>query len=566
MKHPTIALIRPWTLLPLAAALALSLSACGGGGGGSVGSLTGTPTAGKATLSGTAIDAPIAGASITITAGAPLNDTGATTAGTITADGNGQFTITVALPAGNVPIFANAVDPANPGVILTSYLGSSSALIAAGTLTTSNLPDLDISPVSTAALAVYAQTNGGSYAGLTPTTYASTLQTYRSDILAIAAAIKAVGDNLCTPSPVPTSTTNLAAEIAAGSNLTSGNSSTYSTTLTTAATTLGGNCPTVLASLPQEMAADPDFAPELDLGDVIDAGVQSVTPGTYQLQGVIAETGMTNASGPSTSPNPASVFTDNAITVDSSGNVTSADGNVTGTLVGNLINLSVTDTSTNGTQSYNLRGKIGSIPTALVNGGPSYSIQSGGRNTSNQTLTNFEAVLVPAGAAPVWNGIAAPAKPQMDGVFCSAGAFPVRLDAFGAVIGGGSVGECITPTATGWNMMPAGPGASFNFDDVKPNLNPPSLSNLLDPTAPAVWTEVSTPASPFILTDSNVSFSRNGVTTPGTTYYVMGTQAVVFASANRNNLLSLHDTPLTRLSEMATNDGGDSSSQQQQDH
>ncbi|MDE2252848.1 MAG: hypothetical protein KGL42_01035 [Betaproteobacteria bacterium] len=552
MKHPTAASIRPWTLLPLAAALALSLSACGGGGGGSVGSLTGTPTAGKATLSGTAIDAPIAGASITITAGAPLNDTGATTAGTITAGSSGQFTITVALPAGNVPIFANAVDPANPGVILTSYLGSSSALIAAGTLTTSNLPDLDISPVSTAALAVYAQTNGNSYAGLTPTTYASTLQTYRSDILAIAAAIKAVGDNLCTPSPAPTSTTNLAAEIAAGSNLTSGNS----TTLTTAATTLGGNCPTVLASLPQEMAADPDFAPELDLGDVIDAGIQSVTAGTYQLQGVIAETGMTSASGAQTTPNPASVFTDSAITVDVSGNVTSADGYVKGTLVGNLINLSVTD----GAQSYTLRGKIGSIPTALVTGGPSYSIQSGGANTATQTLTNFEAVLAPAGATPVWNGIAAPTgASRHDGVSCMTG-FPVRLDAFGNEIGGGSVGECITPSATGWTMTQAGQGAAFNFDDSTSNLNPPSLSA-------SIWTEFSSSTSPFILTDSSASFSRNGGTpTPGTTYYVMGTQAVVFASANGNNLLSLHDTPLIRISEMPSNEGGDSSSQQQQDH
>ncbi|MBW4049445.1 MAG: hypothetical protein HIU89_16455 [Proteobacteria bacterium] len=555
MKHPTIALIRPWTLLPLAAALALSLSACGGGGGGSVGSLTGTPTAGKATLSGTAIDAPIAGASITITAGAPLNDTGATTAGTITAGSNGQFTITVALPAGNVPIFANAVDPTNPGVILSSYLGSSSALIAAGTLTTSNLPDLDISPVSTAALAVYAQTNGGSYAGLTPTTYASTLQTYRSDILAIAAAIKAVGDNLCTPSPVPASTTNLAAQIAANSNLTSGNS----TTLSTAATTLGGNCPTVFASLPQEMAADPDFAPELDLGDVIDAGIQSVTAGTYQLQGVIAETGITSASSTPTKPNPASVFTDSTITVDASGNVTSSDGYVKGTLVGNLINLSVMD----GAQSYSLRGKIGSIPTALVTGGQSYSIQSGGTNTATQTLTNFEAVLAPAGAAPVWNGIAAPANASSrDGVSCTAG-FPVRLDAFGDVIGGGSVGECITPNATGWTMSGSvSTDSAFNFDDIASPTSPTTPPSLTAPT----WIEVSSAASPFILTDSSASFSRNGVTTPGTTYYVMGTQAVVFARTNGNNLLSLHDTRLTRLSEMATNDGGDSSSQQQQDH
>ena len=552
MKHPTTALIRPWTLLPLAAALTLSLSACGGGGGGSVGSIAGTPTAGKATLSGTAIDAPIAGASITITSGAPLNDTGATSAGTITAGSNGQFTISVSLPTGNVPIFANAVDPTNPGVILSSYLGASSALIAAGTLTTSNLPDLDISPVSTAALAVYAQQNNNSYAGLTPTTYASTLRTYRSDILAIAAAIKAVGDNLCSPNPVPTSTTNLAAEIAAGSNLSSGNS----TTLMTAATTLGGNCPTVLASLPQEMAADPDFGPELDIGDVIDAGVQSVTPGTYQLQGVIAETGVTNASGSATVPNAASVFTDRAISVDASGNVTSTDGDVNGTLVGNLIDLSVT----NGAQRYSLRGKIGSIPSALVTGGPTYSIQSGGRNTASQTLTNFEAVLAPVGAEPVWDGIPAPSgTSQHDGVSCTA-AFPVRLDAFGPDIGGGSVGECITPNATGWAMTSG--GAALNFDDTQDQAAPTTPPSLTAPT----WTEFSNITSPFILTDAAASFSRNGGATSGTTYYVMGTQAIVFASATGNNLLSLHDTPLAQLSEMATNDGGDSSSQQQQDH
>ena len=183
-------------------------------------------------MSGAAVDAPIANAQITFTAGAPLNDLGATTIGAITANASGVFTSTVTLPASAVPVFGNAVDPNNTAVVLSSYLGQSIALsvaAASGVLTRSNLPNLDITPVTTAALAVYAQVNGNSYANLTPATYAANLQQYNGDILAIAAAIKAVGDNLCTPGITVGSTTNLAATIAANSSLASGNSTTLAT-------------------------------------------------------------------------------------------------------------------------------------------------------------------------------------------------------------------------------------------------------------------------------------------------------------------------------------------------
>ncbi len=532
-------LIHRFTGVCLASGLALTLASCGGGGS-ALSSM-------MATLSGVAIDAPIPGAQITITSGAPLNDPGAQTIGTITANGTGQFSISINLPSTSTPIFANAADPINTAVVLSSYLGSSSVLATKGTLTTSNLPDLDITPVTTAALAVYAQVNGSSYGALTPAAYATTLQQYNGDILAIAAAIKAVGDNLCTPAISVSSTTNLAALIAAQSSLTSSNS----TTLQTAATTLGGNCPAVMASLPQQIAADPHFGPELDMGDVIDAGVLSVPAGTYALQGIIAETGMTPTQTTTTAtPNPLAMFSDAAVTIASNGQITSTDNNISGTVVGNLVTL----TLTNGTQQYTLRGKVGAVQTALVSGGQAYAIQSGGTNNASNLLTNFNAVLITTGETPVWNGIAAPTTATSnDGITCASGAFPVRLDAFGSAIGGGSVGECVTPSATGWAMASSGTsGADFNFDDnasASSTMSPPSLS------APN-WTAASS-STPFILSSAGASFTRNGVTTSGTTYYVMGTRSVVFASTQGNSLLRMHDTVFAQLAEAGhSSDGG----------
>ncbi len=530
--------------LPVLYALLLSAAVAGCGGGGSGGGTAAGATQLKATsLTGAAKDNPIPGAVITVTTGAPLNDTGATTVGTITADSSGNFTVSVTLPSGSVPVFANATDPSNSFVILSSYLGQSDSLSAVGTLTAANLPDLEISPVTTAALAVYAQLNGGSFSTLTPTTYASSLQTYWSDVLAISAAIKAVGDSLCTPATALTTSTNLAATIAAGANLSSGNS----TTLQTAATTLGGNCPTVLASLPMEIAADPDFGPELHVGDVIDANLVSVPAGTYQLQGVIAETGMTAMGAGSTTPAafvPASVFVDTAVTVSATGAVSSADGQVSGTVVGNLVTLTLTNGTGTGAPAYSLRGKVGLIPGTLTAGGNAYALQSGGSNNATQVLAGFNAVLAPSSVAPSWAGIAQLPTSSDHGVTCPSGSLPIRLDAFGTRLGGGSIGECVTPTATGWTMAAPVAAASYYFDD----------ANVLAGTSPAptltapTWAESGT-ATPFVISDTGATYTQNGTAVTGTTYYVLGTRFVVFSGSTANTLLAMHETPMGHVSE-----------------
>jgi hypothetical protein len=509
-------------LLAAAVFLSIVIAACGGGGSSAVNALI--------SMTGTAVDAPIANATITITSIAPLNVAGAQTIGTITAGSNGAFTVSVTLPGSGVPVFANAADPTNAGVILNSYLGQSDTLAAAGSLTSSNTPDLDITPVTTAALAVYAQLNGGSYAALSPATYATTLQSYGSDILAIAAAIKAVGDKLCAPAVPVSSTTSLAAQIAGQANLSSGTS----TTIGTAAGILGGNCPTVLASLPQQISSDPMFGPQLYIGEVNDsatpgstASVSSVLPaGSYALQGVFADTNVTS-SGVAVAPNPASVFADAAITVGADGQITSTDNNVSGFASGNLITLTVV----NGAQSYTLSGKVGAIQTLLTSGGTAYAMQAGGTNSASNALTTFEAVIAPAGTAPVWNGVAAPAAATTQhNVTCAAGAFPVRMDIYGQGVGGVSLGECITEAATGWTLATAASSA-LNFGEYFSSS--PATISFSTPT----WALL--PAQPFILGAANAGLTVNGTTTTGNIYFVMGTGSAIYATAAGNALINI---------------------------
>jgi len=525
-------------------ALALSLAACGGGGsggGGTTGSGTGGTASQSLALSGSAADAPIANATITITAGAPLNATGATTLGTITADGNGNYTINVTLPSGSVPVFANAADPKNAAVILTSYIGQSDKLSAMTSANDDAIPDLDISPVTTAALAVYGQLNAGSYAGLTASAYATTLRTYRGDVLAIAAAIKAVGDSLCAPTTAPTSTTNLAAAIAAQANLSSGNS----TTITTAANILGGTCPAILAVLPQLISADPHFGSELEIGDIIDLPAPAVPAGTYVLQGLVSESGLTAAHPfTATTAAPAATFDETAFTVDGSGKVTSTDGMVSGNVIGNLAKLTLQV----GGQTYAVRAKIGVVASSLTHGGTVYSVEGGAANNSSSVLADVEAVIAPSGATPVWNGMAAPATAGAEfGVSCPAGAFAMRLEAFGALIGGASIGECVTPTASGWTMTASTSStAKFSFYH-SGNATSPSL-------AAPTWTAAST-ALPFVLQAPGATFTQSATLT-GSAYYVMGSRHIVFATAGANNLFNVESNEFGMVQESGsgTND------------
>lgn len=532
-----------WRLMwvPLAA-MSLTIAACGGGGSSSgTSASTSSGVVAAASLSGKAIDRPIANAQIVFTANSPQGDTGATVIGTVTASADGSFTGSISVPATSAPIFANATDPNQTSLVLSSYLGTGAAISSAGTLSANDLPDLDITPVTTAALAVYAQANGGGYSNLTHSGYRTTLRTYRGDILVIASAIKAVGDKLCTPSASITSTTNLAAAIAAASNLTSGNS----TTLASAAAALGGNCAAALTTLQQAITSDDVFGPQLSTGDVLESGTSVVPAGAYQLQALVAETGLDSsltAANLTSSPAnvaAASVVADTALTIANDGTITSTDGNVTGAVRGSLIKLSVKS----GTATYQLRGKLGTVPAALVTGGSAFAVQGGGVNTGTNILTNFSAVLAASGAVPVWNGVAVPAGSSDDaGVTCTAGQ-PIRLSGFVPGLGGGVLGECVVPTAGGWTMSsPTSVHGEFDFEFATKET--PAATPTLTATT---WTPTASAA--FILSDASASFALNaGAVAPvtGTGYYVMGSRSIVFATTTATGAFIASENPLMK--------------------
>jgi hypothetical protein len=533
------------------AAMAMTIAACGGGGSaaGTSSSTTSTSVA-AASLSGTAIDSPIANAQIVFTANSPQGDSGATVIGTVTAGADGSFTGSVSVPATSVPIFANATDPNQASLVLSSYLGTGAAITSAGTLSANELPDLDVTPVTTAALAVYAQVNGGAYSNLTHSTYRTTLRSYRGDILVIASAIKAVGDKLCTPSASITSTTNLAAAIAAASNLTSGNP----TTLAAAAAALGGNCAAALTTLQQAITSDDVFGPQLSTGDVLESGTSVVPAGAYQLQALLAETGLgTNLTAANVTASPmnvaaASIVADTTLTVADNGTITSTDGNVTGIVRGSMIKLSVKS----GTQTYQLRGKIGVVPSALVTGGSAFAVQGGGLNAGTNILTNFSAVLAAQAALPVWNGVVVPTgSSESAGVSCAAGQ-PIRLSGFVPGLGGGVLGECVVPTAGGWTMSsPTSVQGDFDFEFA--TAKTPSATPTLTATT---WTPAASAA--FILTNTSASLALNaGTVAPvsGTGYYVMGSRSLAFAAATANGVFVASENPLMKADD--SSDSGD---------
>ena len=133
----------------------VTLTSCSGGGGGSGASVSAT------SLSGAVIDAPITGATITITQNAPLGQPGAVTLGTTTADQYGKYSLSaIPIPKTSAPIYASSQGGSvygheNPDILLTAYLGEGQAMASAGSdLGEGNDPDLAVSQVTTAAVAL----------------------------------------------------------------------------------------------------------------------------------------------------------------------------------------------------------------------------------------------------------------------------------------------------------------------------------------------------------------------------------------------------------------------------
>lgn len=499
VKTPTLILVS-----------ALALVACGSGGSGA-GSSTGT------LLTGGVIDAPVAGAVVTFTLGAPLNQTGAQLLGTITADAQGQYSINVTFPNTSAPVFANAVSP-DGSVVLTSYLGQASSLLSAATLNPTSLPDLDISQVSTAALALYAA-QGNSYGNLTPTLYAQLLSTYHNDILPLAASIQAVADGICAHPAGFKDTDDMAFHIAVNG--------ASSTVLGSASATLPG-CELHLQNLMQTIPADATWAPEFEQGDYNVTAPSLV--GTYSLQGLIAETGLlapstllTSTPAPTPTPLPAEVFLDNSVTIDTNGNVTSTDKSVSGTLVGSNLTLNMTDSTGH---MYSLNEHLATLTSAMTLGGPAYSLSGAGINTNSQVLTRFDAVLAPTAALPNWAGLTASGE-MNDGINCNSGGFGIRLLTTGPIVGGIRLGACVTPNATGLTLTPSAVNQGENENELFSTALPSNAFSSLSLTE-FVATGSTLSATPFIIT-GQASFSFGPSTSyTGTLNYVLGSREIFY--------------------------------------
>jgi hypothetical protein len=541
MKPSTATLFRSWTLLPLAAALALSFSACSSGSGGGSGGAA-------STLSGAVIDGPIVGATIVITTGAPLNQSGVTQVGTATSGTGGAYTVSVTLPSSAVPVFANATatTPSGTSVVLASYLGSANTVSASGTLTATNIPNLVVSQVTTAALAIYQKLSGGSYANLTPAVYAALLSQHHDDILPIAAAIQAVTDDLCTKPVNFRDTKSMAEDIANISTLAGG--TTTSTVTTSTSKTFATRCDAELQNLTLSIASNETWAPELDLGDINQQGITVLAAGNYTLQGLITQTGLF-ADAPASAPSatvPPSPFNDTTVTVSASGQITSTDNNVTGSVVGNSVLLNVTDAIKN---SYTFAGKLGVLPAAFLStgAGSGYAVRAGGQaNGTTPTLSRLDAVLVPASAQPVWTGVANNSGQSEDGLACQTG-FGVRLMGNGSTVGGIVLGACVAPQQTGLVLSQS---TSMGAED-EYNMNNAPLS--FGPFTLTLGTGAN--PMPFVISGTATLPGLNMASVSGTAYYVMGANEIVFGSSSpsSNNLFTMNENPLDKLQETQSN-------------
>jgi hypothetical protein len=503
----------------------LLVAGCGGGAGGG-----GTVTA----VTGQAIDAPISNATITLTLNAPLGQSGAQTLETTTADSNGNFTINVTFPNSSSPVFANAQSGTT---LLSSYLGPASTLASLSTLSTNNIPNLAISQVTTAALAILAATN--SLGTLTPSGYAALLSAHRSDIIAAAAGIMAVLDAGCTFPPGDTDTFDMDKKMVIGTTATSSNSST--STLTQVSTTLGSSCNSKVQNLLQAISASQLWAPELDMGDVVENISPIVPAGQYTLQGLLADTGISvlnPASNPSTVSAPA-FLNDTTVSVDGAGKVSSTDGTVSGQVYGNYLSLTVLQ----GSATYSFNGKAGILPAGFLSGttNEGFSVRTGGSlSGGGGDMMKLDAVLVPRNATPDWTGISGKSE---DGTGCSTG-IGFRIFGLGPEVGGYMYNVCAT---AGTSPVLALATGSNGEDDLSPSTSPTF------PTVSMTEAVSGSTTYPFILQAASVSLA--GISS-GTLNYVMGGNEMIYTSGTSSlftlTTFLMNENPLDTLAESSS--------------
>ncbi len=419
-----------WGGFLLAALFLTACSASSGGGGGGV------------VVSGKVIDNPIPNATITITTGSP--GASGTTIGTGTSDSSGSYTITITPPSGNLPVFLTATDG---NTTLVSFLGLSQKLSqeSGKTLDSTELPDLEVSQVTTAALAL-AEKLDGTLSTLTNGSYQSLLSTHRKELLELSADIMCDVDNQVNPTSSQDSW-EMAQQVAGQA------SSNSSSNLINSSAGNFTSC-TNIENYLNLISESPDWTPELDGGEDVSTQIP-VTPGNYTLQGVLEESGVSTDGSTNNTPliEPFSA----TISVDANGNLTmgttTTSLNISGIshaqVLGQSINMVLTD---NSHVDFTLTGTILPLDSSWLTNGSGFSIRAGGTGPSNQAV-RVDAVLVSSGAQPVWGNFK-PSDQEGEGATCSSG-YLLRGTLTGPSVGGVSIPFCIQGSASSLTLQDA---------------------------------------------------------------------------------------------------------------
>ncbi len=339
----------------------MGLSACGGGssGGG----------AATATIKGQAVDKVLSNATVSLYSsgltGTPL--------GTATTDASGNYQLTFTPPSGSTPLF---LVTASNGNYLGSYIGGANQY--SGTTSSSTSPNLNITQVTTAALAI-AQNQGVSLSSMTPTNYGQQFKNLQNSIVQLAAVVQGVVDNGCTISGGigPGNLSTLLGTLTGATNVITslvGDLSSCSTT--TNASTLN--------TFASQIPANQTIAPQLTSTSATNSTTTSVSSGTYTGTVTPVMTFNTNCSG----EGPTAGFSASVtVTVGSNGSIklsVPSGPSMTGTLSGNNFTMSGTDSDG---ASISASGAL--VPLSSVSGGSGFSINGGWQENCTTGSGNF---------------------------------------------------------------------------------------------------------------------------------------------------------------------------------
>ncbi|MHB1285976.1 MAG: hypothetical protein ACYCYP_05330 [Leptospirales bacterium] len=151
------------------------------------------------------------------------------------------------------------------------------------------------------------------------------------------------------------------------------------------------------------VSESPDWIPEIGGGEDVSTPIP-VTPGSYTLQGVLEESGVSSDGSANNTPliEPFSA----TISVDAIGNLTmgttTTSLNISGIshaqVLGQSISMVLTD---NSHLDFTITGTILPLDSSWLTNGSGFSIRAGGTGPSSQAV-RVDAVLVSSGAQPLW--------------------------------------------------------------------------------------------------------------------------------------------------------------------